>query len=99
MKPGPTPMTTGAMSRLVPRLRLARMASTRAAGYSSGNNAQVGSATTAISPVPAMSRASRAESVRRARTSSTSTSPRRSASEKHTVRRMEVGWGRSVMMI
>ena len=35
VKPGPTPTTTGAMSRVVPRFRLARMASTTAPGTQS----------------------------------------------------------------
>ena len=37
VKPGPTAMTTGAISRVVPKLRLAKIASTTAAGFSSSS--------------------------------------------------------------
>ena len=63
--------------------------------YSNGEPVKVIIADTTIGRVAES--AACADAACRAITSSTSTSPKRSASEKQTVRRMEVGWGRSVM--
>ena len=50
VKPGPTPMTTGASVILVPRFFFARMASTTASGRRAGTQAPWGSASTGITP-------------------------------------------------
>ncbi len=74
----------------------ARIASTRASGCSSCTQPASGSASTAMMPCSASAAASSAVSARRASTPSTTVSPNRMASEKHTVRRIDVGCGRSV---
>ena len=99
VKPGPTPITSGASVMAVPRLRLARIASTSASGRSAFLLLASGSARTAMSPLATMASASLAFSARRAVTSSTVAVPKSSACEKQTVRRMAVGLGRSVMTI
>ena len=59
----------------------------------------LGSTSTAMVPVAATFAASAALSQRTARMPSTSASPRRTASEKHTVRRTEVGTATSNITI
>ena len=97
VKPGPTAMTVGAISRVVPKLRLARIASTTAAGFSSSSILAWGSTTTATSPASVIASASAGVRAKRARMPSTSTSPRRMASQKLIVRRMHVGTAISAM--
>ena len=89
-------MTIGASVMCVPRFFFARIASTRASGCSSCTQLAAGSASTAMMPCSVSAAASAAVSARRACTPSTTVSPNRIASEKHTVRRIDVGCGRSV---
>ena len=95
VKPGPTPTTVGAISRVVPRFRLARIASTTTSGESSATQRASGSAMTAMSPPATTDSASAAVPARTPRASSTRVWPRRMASDRHTVRLIEVGTLRS----
>ena len=97
VKPGPTPMTTGASVILVPRFRLARMASTTAVGFNSPMQRPSGSASTGRIPSFKSCRAASVSGANRAVTPSTVTCPSRMASQKATLRRMARGLGRSVI--
>ena len=97
VKPGPTLTTTGASVICVPKFFLARMASTSPSGCSAGRHVSCGSGSTGTMPSASRASACSAVSARTAQTPSTTVSPWVMAGEKHTVRRMAVGWGRSVM--
>ena len=97
VKPGPTPTTMGASVIFVPRLRLARIASTSASGASSSRHRHSGSGKTGSTPSRSSFIASAAFSARTARSPSTVVFPWTMASEKATVRRMAVGRSRSVI--
>ena len=90
VNPGPAATTAGAMSMVVPRFRLARMTSATASGFRLLTQRASGSMRTGMIP-SASSAGTSSSTARRAETPSTAISPRRTASEKQTVRRMEVG--------
>ena len=97
VKPGPRASTTGASVMAVPRLRLARMASTTPSKGSSLKMAASGSQSTGTSPRSSARRAAPASSARRAAIPSTWAAPSYMHWEKATVRRTAVGRATSVM--
>ena len=92
VNPGPAATTIGASPIWVPRFRLARMASTTTSGDRGPIQSPAGSASTGMTPCPSRP-GTPPRSVKRAATPSTSAVPWRTASEKQTVRRIDVGAG------
>ena len=79
VKPGPTPMTTGASVMAVPRFFFARMASTTTPGCKTGMQAPFGSVSTGMTPVSKISSAWAGVSACFAVISSTVVSPKTTA--------------------
>ena len=97
VKPGPTPITTGASLSKVPRFFLASMASTTASGLSSRMQPASGSINTAMRPLCRTAMAPLELCVSSAITPSTIACPSVTACEKLTVLLMAVGRAISVI--
>ena len=91
VKPGPSAMVSGAISRVVPRFFFARMASTSAAGRTCGMSSPFGSTITGTSPRCQTTTASSSVFTRVARIPSTTAPPSYTASLTETWRRMAAG--------
>ena len=99
VKPGPRAITIDASVISVPKFRFARIASTTTSGRSALIHSASGSASMAMWFLSWIKGISFMSDVYSAVTSSTVNAPFKIASEKHTVLRIEVGWGRSVITI